>query len=272
MLKDKVVLVTGAGGGIGREMALLAAKEGAGRGQRPRRRGRRRRRRQRDAGPRRSATRSRRPAARPCPRRRQRGRSGRRGAHDQGRGREFRPIDGVINNAGILRDRIFHRMSHVDWKMVDRRASQRLRSTPAAPPPTTSRSRSRAPSCTSPRPRAWSATSARRTTRRPRWASSACRARSRSTWRRSTCAQLHLAVRLDAHDRHHSGRHRRAEGAPGALKKMTPAKIAPMAVFLLSRRRRRRLLADLRRAHERDHAVQRQPPGALGRTTPRAGR
>ena len=28
-LKDKVVLVTGAGGGIGREMALLAAKEGA---------------------------------------------------------------------------------------------------------------------------------------------------------------------------------------------------------------------------------------------------
>jgi NAD(P)-dependent dehydrogenase (short-subunit alcohol dehydrogenase family) len=29
MLKGKVVLVTGAGGGIGREMALLAAKEGA---------------------------------------------------------------------------------------------------------------------------------------------------------------------------------------------------------------------------------------------------
>src|SRR6266536_855394 len=30
----------------------------------------------------------------------------------------FGKIDGVINNAGILRDRIFHRMSHVDWKMV----------------------------------------------------------------------------------------------------------------------------------------------------------
>ena len=29
MLKDKVVLITGAGGGIGREMALLAGKEGA---------------------------------------------------------------------------------------------------------------------------------------------------------------------------------------------------------------------------------------------------
>ena len=67
MLKDKVVLVTGAGGGIGREMALLAAKEGAkvvvndlggavdGEGAAaPRRR-------------RRSATRSPRPAARRCP-------------------------------------------------------------------------------------------------------------------------------------------------------------------------------------------------------------
>ena len=30
----------------------------------------------------------------------------------------FGKIDGVINNAGILRDRIFHRMSHLDWKMV----------------------------------------------------------------------------------------------------------------------------------------------------------
>lgn len=30
----------------------------------------------------------------------------------------FGRIDGVVNNAGILRDRIFHRMSHVDWEMV----------------------------------------------------------------------------------------------------------------------------------------------------------
>ena len=29
MLEDKVVLITGAGGGIGREMALLAARHGA---------------------------------------------------------------------------------------------------------------------------------------------------------------------------------------------------------------------------------------------------
>src|SRR5215469_16032416 len=30
----------------------------------------------------------------------------------------FGRIDCVVNNAGILRDRIFHRMSHVDWEMV----------------------------------------------------------------------------------------------------------------------------------------------------------
>ncbi len=30
----------------------------------------------------------------------------------------FGRIDAVVNNAGILRDRIFHRMSHMDWKMV----------------------------------------------------------------------------------------------------------------------------------------------------------
>ena len=30
----------------------------------------------------------------------------------------FGQIDGVVNNAGILRDRIFHNMSEVDWKAV----------------------------------------------------------------------------------------------------------------------------------------------------------
>jgi NAD(P)-dependent dehydrogenase (short-subunit alcohol dehydrogenase family) len=30
----------------------------------------------------------------------------------------FGRIDGVVNNAGILRDRIFHKMSFVDWKAV----------------------------------------------------------------------------------------------------------------------------------------------------------
>ena len=118
MLKDKVVLVTGAGGGIGREMALLAAAEGAhvvvndlggavdGEG----------------GG---STT----PAQKVCDEIAAAGGkavpNGDSVADPAGAERmvkaaveNFGKIDGVINNAGILRDRIFHRMSHVDWKMV----------------------------------------------------------------------------------------------------------------------------------------------------------
>ncbi|KQX18595.1 MULTISPECIES: SDR family NAD(P)-dependent oxidoreductase [unclassified Sphingomonas] len=32
--------------------------------------------------------------------------------------RTFGRIDGVVNNAGILRDRIFHRLSEIDWRQV----------------------------------------------------------------------------------------------------------------------------------------------------------
>ncbi len=101
------------------------------------------------------------------------------------------------------------------------------------------------------------------------------RARSRSTWRRSASLELHLAtVRLDAHDQHHP-RHADAQGAPGAFKKMTPTKIAPMAVYLLSTRRKVQGISsqDFRRAHERDRAVQRQACARSARCTiPRAGR
>jgi NAD(P)-dependent dehydrogenase (short-subunit alcohol dehydrogenase family) len=118
MLKDKVVLVTGAGGGIGREMALLAAREGAkvvvndlggavdGEGET-----------------------SQTPAQKVCDEIVAAG--GKASANydsvSDPAGAErmvkqavevFGKIDGIINNAGILRDRIFHRMSHMDWKQV----------------------------------------------------------------------------------------------------------------------------------------------------------
>src|SRR5512134_3034877 len=117
MVQDKVVVVTGAGGGIGRDIALALAAEGArvlvndigtstsGVGS--------------DAGP----------AQRVVAEIEAAGGSAAANTDSVADAASanrivqcaldhFGRIDGVINNAGILRDRIFHRMADDEWDAV----------------------------------------------------------------------------------------------------------------------------------------------------------
>ena len=105
---------------------------------------------------------------------------------------EFGRIDIVVNVAGILRDVIFHKMTPTIGTPSSTSIStgrstspeQQRRSSATSSPAATSISRRRPAS---------SATSARRTTPRPSSASSGCRSRSRSIWPGSASRRTALA-------------------------------------------------------------------------------
>ncbi|MDF2234259.1 SDR family NAD(P)-dependent oxidoreductase [Albimonas sp. CAU 1670] len=117
LLDGKVVVVTGAGGGIGRDMALACAKAGAkvvvndigasvsGEGG--------------DAGPAKQVAEEIKAAGgEAVPNMDSVAEPASANAIIQQAVDTFGRVDGVINNAGILRDRIFHKMSEPEWDAV----------------------------------------------------------------------------------------------------------------------------------------------------------
>ncbi|WP_284616396.1 SDR family NAD(P)-dependent oxidoreductase [Aquabacterium humicola] len=117
LLEGKVIVVTGAGGGIGRDIALALAREGArvvvndigasvaGEGS--------------DAGPAQQVVNEIRAAGGEAVANTDSVSDARAAARIVGSALDsFGRLDGVVNNAGILRDRFFHKMSDDEWDSV----------------------------------------------------------------------------------------------------------------------------------------------------------
>ena len=143
-------------------------------------------------------------------------------------------LDGVVNNAGILRDMIFHRMSvdafeqvikvHLMGSFYVSHAAARLFREQESGSFVHFTS-------TSGLDRQFRPGQLRRRQARHRRLVEVDRARHEPLQR---ALQLRLAVRLEPPDRHHSDRDRGREGARQAkIQQMGPEKIAPLAAYLL---------------------------------------
>ena len=230
-------IVTGAGRGIGREHALMLAEHGAKVVVNDLGGARRRQRRRRRPGPARWSTRSRRPAARPSPTATTSSTSTAPSALVQQAIDTFGGLDVLVNNAGILRDRMLFTMTEDEWDAVIQVHLKGTFAPPATPPRTGAtgprRARRTTPGSSTPRRcRASTATPARRTTAPPRRASPPSRMIAADELAR-------YGVTVNAI-------------APGALTRMTedlglqgdteswgPQWVAPLVVWLASPRRGR---------------------------------
>ena len=262
----KVVVVTGAGGGIGRDIALAMARE---------RRASRRERHRRVARPasfedsarrrrRRSCARSRRPAARRSPNTDSVSSWASAERIVQCAMDHFGRIDGVVNNAGILRDRIFHKMTEDDWRsviavhldgsfFVSRAAADHMRNA--------EQRRVRAHDVDLGADRQLRPGELFGGQARHRRALEEHRARHGALQR---ALELHRAFRVEPHDELDPGEHAGRERARRAAEEDGAAQGRADGGVPRERRRGEGDGTDLRRARERDHALQPAAADPLG--------